>query len=482
MRKSISILTAVALLGAGSIATAQNPPSGAAIPNQGVIANDGVRVPIQKTGEMDMDRATVADGFTFLASGDLIGPYQPILATRDPGLEKVLDIIRKADVAFANHEASAFDLNSFNGTHAAQNGGGYPLFAPAITREFKEMGIDIVSLANNHAGDWGEQGLIATLQTLSAAGLVQAGAGGSMRQARQPGIFLTPKGRVALISTATTYNPASPAGDGNGALKPRPGISTIKTTATNVVTEEEMRLVRQLATVRNKDAPDATKVRLGGNTFMRPNNPGVVYTDASQFGGGVSAFVVGDAPRLTYQMNEDDRKAVIDSITLAKRTNDLVTFTIHAHETAGLADSTVPADFLQTLFHQAIDAGADMVIRHGPHELNGIEIYKGKPIFYSFGSLFFGVGGPQRVFNGNVQPDEYYESAMATIEYKGGKPSVIRIYPLQSVTDRADIFSAPVIATGALGQHILENIRKFSEPYGTDIQIENGIGIIRLRN
>jgi poly-gamma-glutamate synthesis protein (capsule biosynthesis protein) len=316
---------------------------------------------------------------------------------------------------------------------------------------------------------------------VAEAGLIEAGAGGSLAQARRPGLFQTPKGRVALIATASTFNPATPAADGEGALKPRPGISTLRTTPTNIVTEAEMATLRPLAAARSRAAADAKRIRFGGNTFMSANNPGVTYTDSSQLGGGVSAFAVGDKVQLHYDVNADDEKAILASISDAKRANDFVAFSIHAHESAGLEDSTVPADFLPDLFHKAIDAGADVVIRHGPHALNGIEIYKGKPIFYSLGSLFFGVGGPDRKFNGRQQPAEAYDSAMAVTEYKNGKPSLVRVYPLSTVTDRPEVFSAPVIANGAEGQRILENIRRYSKPFGTDIKIQNGIGIIRIQ-
>ncbi|MGZ3277070.1 MAG: CapA family protein [Caulobacteraceae bacterium] len=441
----------------------------------GMMNDEGMRVPIPKAASVDLSRATVADGFTFLAAGDLLGPQSPLLGLEDKDFAKVVKLIQGADVAFANHEGSAFELNAFPGTRAAQSGGGYPLFSPALDREFKAMGLDIVSMANNHAGDWGEAGLLATLDTVGRAGLVEAGAGGSLAQARQAGVFQTPKGRVALIATASTINPSTPAADGRGALKPRPGISTLRTTAANVVTEEEMTLIRRLAAVRGRQAGDAARVRLGGNTFEGPNAGGVTYTDASQLDGGGGTYVVGSAPRMTYAANPADEKAILDSIATAKRTDDLVAFSIHAHETAGLADAAVPADFLPLLFHKAIDAGADIVIRHGPHELNGIEIYKGKPIFYSLGSLFFGVGGPDR-----RSPPADYDSAVAVTEFRDGKPAIVRVYPLAIVTDRPALFSAPVLATGKEGQRILEVIQKDSEPFGTRMRIENGVGVIDI--
>ena len=441
----------------------------------GLMNDDGLRVPIPKAATVDLSRATVPDGFTFLASGDLLGPQAPVMGLNDPDFAKVVKLLQGADVAFANHEGSAFDLNTFKGTRAAQNGGGYPLFEPSLDREFKAMGLDIVSMANNHAGDWGTEGLVATLDSVSQAGLVEAGAGGSLTQARQPGVFQTPKGRVALIATASTFNPSTPAANGRGALKPRPGINALRTTSANVVTEEEMAVIRRMAAVRGRQAPDTPRVRFGGNTFVPGNAPGVTYTDASQLDAGGGNFVVGPSPRMTYTVNAEDEKAILDSITTAKRTNDVVAFSIHAHETAGLADAAVPADFLPLLFHKAIDAGADIVIRHGPHELNGIEIYKGKPIFYSFGSLFFGVGGPGR----RSQPSNY-DTAVAVTEFKGGKPAIVRVYPLAIMTDRPSVFSVPALATGQEAQRILDVIRKDSEPFGTKMRIENGVGVIDI--
>ena len=47
-----------------------------------------------------------------------------------------------------------------------------------------------------------------------------------------------------------------------------------------------------------------------------------------------------------------------------------------------------PPDFLIELAHKSIDSGADAFVGHGPHLLRGIEIYKGKPIFYDLGEFF----------------------------------------------------------------------------------------------
>ena len=49
----------------------------------------------------------------------------------------------------------------------------------------------------------------------------------------------------------------------------------------------------------------------------------------------------------------------------------------------------MPADFIPIFAKAVIDAGADVFVGHGPHVLRGIEIYKGKPIFYSLSNFIF---------------------------------------------------------------------------------------------
>src|SRR6185436_14975432 len=46
------------------------------------------------------------------------------------------------------------------------------------------------------------------------------------------------------------------------------------------------------------------------------------------------------------------------------------------------------AEGRKLICRSAIDAGADLVVGHGPHVLNGVEMYKGKPILYSLGHFY----------------------------------------------------------------------------------------------
>ena len=131
-------------------------------------------------------------------------------------------------------------------------------------------------------------------------------------------------------------------------------------------------------------------------------------------------FRLDKAVGTRWEMDPSDEKAILGAVDEAKGHANLVLFSIHAHETAGdnyeppplpfepmvlrRADEAPspndprPAGFEVELFHAVVDYGADVVIRHGPHVMGGIEIYKGKPIFYSLGSLFLDLGG-RRVVN-----------------------------------------------------------------------------------
>lgn len=444
-------------------AAAQSTAAGPAALAGGDLSPLGYRDPVYRVGG-DVSRATVADGFTFAAGGDLLGPANPLSQQGDPELNRMLKLLQDADVGFANHEGSSFDLPGPPGaTQAAQNGGGYPRIATAINRDLKAMGIKMVSMANNHAGDWGPDGLLATLATVQASGLVEAGAGASMGDARRPGVVFTPKGTAALIATASTFNPATVAADGIGAIKPRPGISVLRARPVVTVDEEQMVLMRRLSAASwspnygvRTDGPNA--VTIGGVTFRTATERG-----------------------LTYNVDKDDRAAIISSITNAKRQNDMVAFSIHAHEVAAAGSTASVADFLPPLFHDAIDAGADIVLRHGPHALGGVEIYKGKPIFYGLNSLFFVVGGIDRALDpAERNRSGFYDNMVAVTEFTGGKPSIVRMYPITTTVDRPATFGGSRIATGEDARRILARIQKESEPFGTQIKVENDIGVIRI--
>ena len=430
----------------------------------------------------------VADGFSFAAGGDLIGPNQTLGTKPDPGLEAVARHFRQADLGFANMEGALFDLAGFKGWQAAETGGGYPIAPAAVARDLSSLGITVVSKANNHGTDWGTEGLVATLESLQAGGVAEAGAGMTLSQARAPVYLRTRHGVAAVVDTASTFTPMSVACPppnrryGPGA-RGCPGISALHVREVHLLPYAQFDRLRTL---------------LGGLRVTSLQQAWSGELDSRRAGQGATDLMVGDtafrgasAQGITWEMNPQDFHDVMASVREARRRANFVLFSIHAHEItpyrspspADDNDTARPASFEPTLFHAAIDAGADAVVRNGPHVPGGIEIYKGKPIFYSLGSLFFEFGGTRsyKVPGGALIrfSDAWFQTFVPVTTYRHGEVSEIRLYPMVIESSHARTDGRPRPADAAQARQILDRIQALSAPYGTRIRIVNGMGIIR---
>jgi len=99
-------------------------------------------------------------------------------------------------------------------------------------------------------------------------------------------------------------------------------------------------------------------------------------------------FVLGDSlevASIDYKRDVEGNLQVIDD---AKRQADWVFVACHHHLTDGL-DGQIPSKAVRDFAHACIDSGADGWFGSGPHQIQGIEIYNDKPIFYSLGNFIF---------------------------------------------------------------------------------------------
>jgi poly-gamma-glutamate synthesis protein (capsule biosynthesis protein) len=350
--------------------------------------------------------------------------------------------------------------------------------------DVKNMGVRMVTVANNHGMDYGADALLENLRLLSAAGVAYAGAGANMREARAATVLPTPKGRVAVVATAGTFKPNFAAADGRGGLVERAGISTVRTTLFQQVTASEMKLLQQLKAMRS---PGTASASLPQQLMVLDQ-----------------IYQLGDKPGLSYRINQFDLKDIMQAVHAAKQNSDLTVFTIHAHQSATGEDDTnpVPGDYLVQLFHSVVDAGADVVAGHGNHLIRGIEIYKGKPIFYGLASFAFAgrpagtnVGGEPRLLSapGPTGPPSdqsirqlgggvtltMWESIFATTTWEGGQLKEIRIYPIDLNAAGSKPKGVPSFAAPELAKKILNELKTISAPFGTNVQIEGDVGIIR---
>ena len=428
---------------------------------------------------------SVSDGFSLAAVGDCI-IARPISQTQDTLFKGVVKILQEPDATFGNFEGTTIDRHHFTGHPEAEFGGVWIIGTPAVAKDLKTMGFDLVSRANNHATDWGIEGMRSTSQALEEAGLVHAGVGEHLAAARKAQYFDTPKGRVALISMASSFTPLSRAIPPVGEAPGRPGLNALRTTRYSLVTREELQILRKI-----HDEQPIGFIRPIPNETPNPN-------ELELFGVN---YRVGDHRGFSYKMNPTDEREILKSIRQAKQMSDFVIVTIHAHEPGNWSEQ--PGDFLPILAHEAIDAGADEFIGHGPHQLRGIETYKGKPIFYSLGDFIFQLDLLEPIaadlyeqfkidpaiatdaefnamwnrwlFDGEV----WYQSVIATSRFEGGKIAEIRLQPVDlGFGERGADRGTPRIATPEVARTILKRLQRLSAPYGTTITIEHNVGII----
>jgi poly-gamma-glutamate capsule biosynthesis protein CapA/YwtB (metallophosphatase superfamily) len=420
-------------------------------------------------------QTSIADGFTYAVVGDIVTPL-PSSKSPDPAYQAAMKIIRDADAAFANFEMSAVDYDDFEGPYS----GGFGA-VPEIAKDLKAMGFDLMARATNHQYDFGSVGSLETNQHLEDAGIVYAGSGPNYGAAYAPRYLMTNKGRVGMVVCSTSQpfvtiqNQIVRAKLPQGELPGRPGVAQIEVTPTFVVPRS---MEAALQAIKRT-------IPTGGARYAPTDDTPERFSVLGK------SFKYGDVerPLFTYEANKADVAVILRSIREAKIKSNFVTFGIHSHEIQypDKPDTDAsPGDFLRGVAHQVIDAGADAFVGSGVHVLRGIEIYKGRPIYYGLGEFFRQMDinrptsqGPQR---GDVNSDpKKYESIIAVNRYVGGQLSEVRLHPVQlGAPLRMALRGLPRVAGPEIAQKILKRLQDESAQYGTQISIENNIGIIRV--
>lgn len=392
--------------------------------------------------------------------------------------------LRAADVAFTNGETL---FHNYEGAPIPESGpyGTYAACDPRVIEDLRSLGIDMVATANNHCVDYGETGVMANLSNLDAYGMAHAGTGRTLSEAVSPTYLDTPKGSVALIAVTLTMPPADHrAGDPRGRTKGRPGANVIRHTVTHVVPHSVMTTLRDMAD------------GLGLGRHFRDSGEHV-----DLFG---QRFVIGETYEKFSLANEFDVHLNLKSISDARRLADWVVVSLHCHEGGLTRDE--PADFARMFALECIDAGADVVFGHGPHRDRGIEIYKGRPILHSLGNfvlhndlikwqpadLFQRFGLPsdattadlydRRSATRSAEDPLEFQSSLVLVRFRAGQLSQIELIPLDlgTTTGRRSQRGRPVLAGGEVAEDVLRRVQTLSKPFGTEVGIANGRGIINV--
>jgi poly-gamma-glutamate capsule biosynthesis protein CapA/YwtB (metallophosphatase superfamily) len=435
----------------------------------------------------------IKEPFTFAGVGDIIIRH-PIAQLADPKFQSLVQHLRDADVSFANMEGTLIDFDNFPNPI----GGGAPKGALA---DIKSMGIRIMSTANNHSWDGSAPGLFETIKNLDEGGIVHAGTGRNLQEARAAAFYNGPKGSVGLVSMwsidpTSEPSPVAPAtyreGDQGGA----PGMNPLHVTPHYIVTQEQLDALRKI-----RDAVYARRSEVPATSLaVAPIDPNEPPDQLELF--GIKYKAGPKAGDISYTMDPRDEQEILRSIRLGKENSDFMVASIHCHQ-ANYAfqeyslDDDVP-DFLVDLAHKSIDNGADVFIGEGVHTLRGVEIYKGKPIFYGIASFvsqgLYGIRaepanpstGPfTEVETGwrgqRYHPDEL-QVLLVTAHYEGGKLTEVRLYPAdlgQDMNRALSRLGIPMAPSPELAQKILAKVQKISKQFGTTISIENNVGVIR---
>ena len=429
--------------------------------------------------------ATIVSGqpverYTMALTGDSI-VTRKLSVYQEPEFLEMIELIRSADVAFTNVEILFHDYESYP---MVAGGGTYMRAQPEIAKELAWAGFDLGSLANNHSGDYGPPAMLLTEKHVREAGITGAGIGKSLAEAREAKFLETTKARIAFISVASTFPDHAMASATRDDIPPRPGLNPLRHQTTYRVSRERLEALRATMEDLSMNPPeegDSLK-------FLR------------------SRFVAGDPADVITAPHAGDLAAIAVVVRNAARQADYTIVTIHAHE--GDKSRFVPAQFLVTFARAMIDEGADVFVGHGPHVLRAVEIYKGKPILYSLGDFLFQNETLQRLPHENYAryelgedkgladfndarykndtisfpaTPEIWESVVARPVFEGDTLVELSLHPISLGFGKArTVRGRPMFADEALGRKIIDDLKRLSEPFGTEIDYVDGVGVVRL--
>lgn len=199
---------------------------------------------------------------------------------------------------------------------------------PEHAEALKLGNYDVLTFASNHLLDLGPDVLLETIGVLRGLGFQVPGAGKDIAEARRPAVVEKRGARVAVLAYCSVLRPNYQAGP---------------------------------------TSPGAAPMR--------------AYTLYHQ-----DDFKPGTAPKILTFPYPEDMAALLDDVRKARAQADVVAVSMHW----GLngVRGTI-AQYERDVAHTAIDGGADMILGSGPHRLKAVEMYRGRPIFYSLGNFCF---------------------------------------------------------------------------------------------
>ena len=227
-----------------------------------------------------------------------------------------------ADLRFAQVER----VYSERGALQVHSGGSHSRVKPHMASVFSDCGFDVVSLASNHAMDWGEDALLDTIALFRTRGIHVVGAGPDLDEARRPAIVEREGVRIAFLAYCSILQTGYAAEHGKAGIAP-----------------------------------------LRAQTYYEPFD-----------------YQAGVPPRVVTIPCEDDLAGMLKDVAEAKQAAHAVVLSLHwgVHFIP-----RVIADYQITVARAAVEAGADVILGHHAHVPKAIGVYGGKVCFFSLSNF-----------------------------------------------------------------------------------------------
>jgi len=255
---------------------------------------------------------------TLMACGD-VGPiHEPM----DQYTLYASSLLKEADIRFAQVERVYSDRGNFQ-LHSA---GHHSRLPPSNASIFRDCGFNVVSLASNHAMDWGEEALLDTIELFKSMDIAVVGAGSNLQNARKPAIINKNGLKVAFLAYCSVLREGYSAGLSSAGIAP-----------------------------------------------LRAHS----YYEQVDYQAGVP-------PQVITVPYEDDLSNMIEDIKSVKKVADAVIVSFHwgIHFIPRLI-----ANYQEITAKAAIAAGADMIVGHHAHVPKAIGVYDNKVCFYSLSNF-----------------------------------------------------------------------------------------------
>jgi poly-gamma-glutamate capsule biosynthesis protein CapA/YwtB (metallophosphatase superfamily) len=259
----------------------------------------------------------MSEDVVLLGCGD-VGPIHEPMSQYS---ELVRETLAGGDIRFAQIER----VYSERGT-LQPHGGAHGRLPPHMASVITDCGFNVVSVAGNHAIDWGAEPLLDTIELLRGKGVQTIGGGRNLAEARQPAVIEAKGLRVAMLAYCSVLH------EGYAAGPDTPGVAPMRATARFEPVDYQ---------------------------------PGV-------------------PPRVITTPNEQDLANLVADVRAAKQTADAVVLSVHwgVHFVPRII-----ADYQRTVAQAAFDAGADLILGHHAHVPKAIEVFSGKTCFYSLSNF-----------------------------------------------------------------------------------------------